>query len=115
MREALKYAIDKDAINQRLLGGNAALAYTNVSPSAWFYTAPAAIPTQDLDAAAAALDKAGWVVDPNTGFRFQNKNGNFTCDGEPPQGRRRPQSVRSRQCRLRRPSITSATAYARQG
>jgi len=82
VREALKYAIDKDAINQRLLGGNAAIAYTNVSPSAWFYTAPASIPTQNLDKAAAALDAAGWVVDPNTGFRFKNNNKNFTCDGD---------------------------------
>jgi ABC-type transport system substrate-binding protein len=83
MREALKLSLDKDAINQRLLGGNAAIAYTNTSPNAWYYVAPAQIPTQDLDAASAALAEAGWVVDPASGFLFKNVNGDFTCDQDP--------------------------------
>jgi ABC-type transport system substrate-binding protein len=67
MREALKYAIDKDAINARLLGGNAAIAYTNVSPNAWFYVAPESTPTQDQDRASAILAEAGFIIDPGTG------------------------------------------------
>jgi ABC-type transport system substrate-binding protein len=67
VREALKYALDKDAINARLLGGNAAIAYTNVSPSAWFYVAPAETPTQDLERASQILTDAGYILDPTTG------------------------------------------------
>ena len=67
MREALKYALDKNAINARLLGGNAAIAYTNVSPNAWFYVAPETTPTQDLERASAILAEAGYVSDPTTG------------------------------------------------
>ena len=37
IRQAIAYAIDKNEINTRLLGGNAAVANTNTSPSAWFY------------------------------------------------------------------------------
>ena len=35
--QAIRYAIDKNEINTRLLGGNAQVANTNISPSAWFY------------------------------------------------------------------------------
>jgi peptide/nickel transport system substrate-binding protein len=80
MREALKYAIDKDAINARLLGGNAAIAYTNTSPNAWFYVPPAEVPTQDLDKASAALAAAGWVPDPNSGFLFKDVDGDGVKD-----------------------------------
>lgn len=83
MREALKYAIDKDNINARLLGGNAAIAYTNTSPSAWFYVAPTSVPKQDLDKASQILADAGYSTDPNTGFLFKNVDGNFTCDNDP--------------------------------
>ncbi len=75
MREALKYAIDKDAINARLLGGNAAIAQTNTSPNAWFYAEPGEPGVQDLDKAAAALAEAGWVADPNSGFLFKDVDG----------------------------------------
>ena len=37
MREAVAYAIDKNEINSRLLGGTVQIANTNVSPGAWFY------------------------------------------------------------------------------
>jgi peptide/nickel transport system substrate-binding protein len=80
MREALKFAINKDDINARLLGGNAAIAFTNTSPSAWFYVAPAETPTQDLERAAAALTEAGWVADPNTGFLFKDVDGDGVKD-----------------------------------
>jgi peptide/nickel transport system substrate-binding protein len=80
MREALKFALDKDAINERLLGGNAAIAYTNTSPSAWFYAAPGEVPTQDLERAGQTLTDAGWVADPNTGFLFKDTDGDGVKD-----------------------------------
>jgi ABC-type transport system substrate-binding protein len=80
MREAIKYAIDKAAINARLLGGNAAIATTNVSPNAWFYVAPTAADVQDLDKAAAALAAGGWVTDPNSGFLFKDVDGDGVKD-----------------------------------
>lgn len=80
MREALKYAIDKDAINARLLGGNAAIASTNTSPNAWFYVEPAVPPVQDQEKAAAVLAEAGWIADPNTGFLFKDVDGDGAKD-----------------------------------
>jgi peptide/nickel transport system substrate-binding protein len=81
IRHALKLALDKDAINARLLGGNAALGATNVSPNAWFYVAPSEEPKQDLATADAELTAANYHLDAN-GQRFKNDNGNFTCDGD---------------------------------
>lgn len=80
MREALKYSLDKDAINARLLGGNASIAWTNTSPNAWFYVAPENVPTQDLEKAAAVLAEAGWVADPNSGFLFKDVDGDGKKD-----------------------------------
>jgi peptide/nickel transport system substrate-binding protein len=62
MREALKYAIDKDEINTRLLGGNAEVAHTNTSPSAWYYEDPGEVAGFDPDQAAQILEDAGWTV-----------------------------------------------------
>jgi peptide/nickel transport system substrate-binding protein len=60
MREAIAYAIDKNAINTRLLGGDVQVANTNVSPLAWYFAdqAPA---TFDPVKASSILDAAGWV------------------------------------------------------
>jgi len=82
MRTALQYAIDRQAINERLLGGNADLAYTNTSPNAWFYVPPATPIAQDTQKATDALTAAGWEADPSTGFLFKNLNKDFTCDGD---------------------------------
>ena len=64
MRQALSFAIDKDAINSRLLGGNAQVASTNTSPAAWFYAdqTPA---TYDPARANEILDAAGWAKGPD--------------------------------------------------
>jgi len=83
IREALRYAIDKQAINTRLLAGNAAIAQTNTSPNAWFYATPSVEDKQDLDKASAALAASGWVADPNSGLLFKNVDGDFTCDNDP--------------------------------
>ncbi len=61
MREAVAYAIDKNEINTRLLGGNAQIANSSISPSAWFY-ADQAPPTFDPARANSILDAAGWVM-----------------------------------------------------
>jgi len=60
MRQALALATNKDEINSRLLGGNATVAWTNVSPFAWYYSEPTKTPFS-IEQANAVLDKAGWV------------------------------------------------------
>ncbi len=60
VRKALALATNKDEINSRLLGGNATIAWTNVSPFAWYYSEPTKTPF-NLDEANAVLDQAGWV------------------------------------------------------
>jgi peptide/nickel transport system substrate-binding protein len=61
MREAVAFAIDKDEINTRLLGGTVQVANTNISPGAWFFAdqTPA---TFDPAKAQQILDDAGWKV-----------------------------------------------------
>jgi len=60
IRQAIAYAIDKNEINTRLLGGNAQVANTNISPSAWFYAdqTPA---TFDPEKAKQILADGGWA------------------------------------------------------
>jgi peptide/nickel transport system substrate-binding protein len=60
IREALRWAVNKDEINTRLLGGAAAIATTNVSPNAWFYSEPPSY-KYDPEKAKSVLDAAGWV------------------------------------------------------
>ena len=60
MRQAISFAIDKNAINTRLLGGTVQIANTNISPGAWFFSdQPPA--TYDPEKAKSILDAAGWV------------------------------------------------------
>src|SRR6185436_1906989 len=61
MREAVRWAVNKEEINSRLLGGAAALGFTNVSPNAWFYSDPPTY-TFDPEKAKAVLDAGGWTV-----------------------------------------------------
>jgi peptide/nickel transport system substrate-binding protein len=61
MREAIAFAIDKNAINTRLLGNTVQVANTNISPGAWFFAdQPPA--TYDPAKAASILDAGGWVA-----------------------------------------------------
>jgi peptide/nickel transport system substrate-binding protein len=68
MREAVAFAIDKNEINTRLLGGTVQVANTSISPGAWFYAdqAPA---TFDPEQAKAILEEAGWVDSDGDGVR----------------------------------------------
>jgi peptide/nickel transport system substrate-binding protein len=70
IREAVRWAVNKEEINSRLLGGAAALGFTNVSPNAWFYSDP---PTYSFDPekAKSVLDAAGWTVGAD-GVREKN-------------------------------------------
>ena len=60
MREAVAFAIDKNEINTRLLGGTVQVANTNISPGAWFFAdqTPA---TFDPEKAKTILEDAGWT------------------------------------------------------
>lgn len=67
IRQAIAYAIDKTAINTRLLGGNAEVANTNISPAAWFFAdqTPA---TFDPAQAQKILADGGWADTNGDGF-----------------------------------------------
>ena len=68
MREAVAFAIDKNEINSRLLGGTVQVANTNISPGAWFFAdqTPA---TFDPTQAQSILEDAGWVDSDGDGIR----------------------------------------------
>src|SRR4051794_23028581 len=70
MREAVAYAIDKNEINTKLLGGTVQIANTNIAPQVWYYKdePPATFdPTKAND----ILDKAGWTKGSD-GIRSKN-------------------------------------------
>jgi peptide/nickel transport system substrate-binding protein len=68
MRQAVAYAIDKNEINARLLGGLAQVANTFVSPGAWFYVDQAPT-TYDPEKAKQILEDAGWTDGDGDGIR----------------------------------------------
>ena len=68
MREAVTYAVNKDEINTRLLGGSVEIANTNISPNAWFYAdQPPA--TYDPAKAIEILEAGGWTDSDGDGVR----------------------------------------------
>lgn len=71
MRQAVAYAVNKDEINQRLLGGQAQVANTFVSPQAWFYAEQPPV-SFDPDKARSILDAAGWTDTNGDGIREKN-------------------------------------------
>ena len=67
IRQAIAFAIDKNEINTRLLGGNAQVANTNISPAAWFYAdQPPAV--YDPEKAKQILADGGWADTNGDGF-----------------------------------------------
>jgi peptide/nickel transport system substrate-binding protein len=70
MRQAVAYAIDKNEINDRVLGGNATVANGSITPSAWFYSEQPAV-NYDPEKAKQILDAAGWTVGSD-GIREKN-------------------------------------------
>jgi peptide/nickel transport system substrate-binding protein len=60
-RQALTFAVNKDEINSRVLGGLEQVANTNVAPDAYYFSdQPPA--TFDPEKAKSILDAAGWTV-----------------------------------------------------
>ena len=68
MRRAVAYAIDKEAMRDRLFGGAVQVANTPITPDAWFHAdqPPAAY---DPGRARAILDEAGWADTDGDGVR----------------------------------------------
>jgi peptide/nickel transport system substrate-binding protein len=62
VRQALLYAVDREALSQQLFGGRQPVADTNVSPLDWIYTADVKKYPHDAAQAAALLDAAGWTL-----------------------------------------------------
>jgi peptide/nickel transport system substrate-binding protein len=68
MRQAVAFAVDKNAINARLLGNTVQIANTAITPKAWFYAdQPPA--TYDPARAAQILENAGWTDTNGDGIR----------------------------------------------
>jgi peptide/nickel transport system substrate-binding protein len=67
-RAAIPFAIDKNEINTRLLGGTVQVANTSISPDAWFFAdqEPA---TFDPETAKSTLEAGGWVDSDGDGVR----------------------------------------------
>ncbi len=73
IKQAVAKAIDKNAINQRVLGGNVDISIVNfVSPLSWFYKDEGKWTAPDVAGANAALDAAGWTTKDANGFRTKN-------------------------------------------
>ena len=68
MRQAVAFAIDKAAINTRLLGGTVEIANTNISPGAWFF-ADQEPTSYDPEQAMSILEEAGWTDSDGDGIR----------------------------------------------
>jgi peptide/nickel transport system substrate-binding protein len=60
IRQAIAYAIDKNEINTRLLGGNTEIANTNISPAAWFFADQPPV-NYDPEKAKQILADGGWA------------------------------------------------------
>jgi peptide/nickel transport system substrate-binding protein len=60
VRQALSYAIDRKAIVEKLLDGNALIATSDVMPNSWAYNGGVNKYDRDAAKAQALLDEAGW-------------------------------------------------------
>ncbi|HEU4921026.1 MAG TPA: peptide ABC transporter substrate-binding protein [Candidatus Limnocylindrales bacterium] len=67
-REAVAFAIDKNEINNRLLGGTVQVANTSISPGAWFF-ADQEPTTFDPEQAKSILEEGGWTDEDGDGIR----------------------------------------------
>lgn len=68
VRQAVSTAIDKAAINERLLGNSVQLANTNILPGLWYFSEqPSAV--FDPAKSKATLEAAGWVDTDGDGVR----------------------------------------------
>ncbi len=64
-RQALEYAIDREALIEQALNGEARPAYSPILPRSWAYDGPATPRKYDPAQARKLLDAAGWVPGPD--------------------------------------------------
>jgi peptide/nickel transport system substrate-binding protein len=62
VRQALLYALDREALTQQLFGGHQPIADSDVSPLDWIHTDDVKKYRHDPAQAAALLDAAGWTL-----------------------------------------------------
>jgi peptide/nickel transport system substrate-binding protein len=74
-RQAIAFAINKDEINTRVLGGLVTIASTNVAPDAYYYDSSVTAPSFNLDKAKSILDAAGWTVPAGSTDGIRAKGG----------------------------------------
>jgi peptide/nickel transport system substrate-binding protein len=60
VRQALMYALDREAIIDQVLGGQALLSNSPILPGNWAYSPDASVTRYDPDQAIALLDETGW-------------------------------------------------------
>ncbi len=73
VRQAIVYALDRQAIVDQARMGQGILLHTNVLPTiSWAYYAGLEPREYDLDRARQLLEQAGWTLDPVAGVRVKN-------------------------------------------
>jgi peptide/nickel transport system substrate-binding protein len=65
VRQALLWAIDREAITERLFEGRQPVASTNVHPLDWVHDGSVPAYGRDVERAKALLQEAGWTVGPD--------------------------------------------------
>lgn len=71
VRQAVNYAIDKQALVNDLLGGHASLMYAPIHPMMWAYTEDLEKYQFNPEKAKQILDEAGWKLGPD-GVRYKD-------------------------------------------
>lgn len=72
VRQALAYCIDKPATVEVATDGRGVPIYADIPPASWAYNPAVATYDQDLEAAAALLDGAGWTDEDGDGIRAKD-------------------------------------------
>lgn len=60
VRLALIQSLDREALSRQLFAGRQPVAHTSINPLDWVHSEDVPVYTEDLEAAAALLDEAGW-------------------------------------------------------
>ncbi|AOT71623.1 nickel ABC transporter substrate-binding protein [Geosporobacter ferrireducens] len=71
VRNALQYAIDKEAIAEGILNGSESVANTLLSPTTPYCDVKLEEKSYDVEKASQLLDAAGWIMG-NDGYRYKN-------------------------------------------
>ncbi len=65
VRQALLYAVDREALSERLFAGKQPVALTNVHPLDWVHSGDVQRYPQDVERARALLEEAGFALGPD--------------------------------------------------